>query len=75
MRRDPLGVLQFAERARGPPECGDRGGHHHLEAGRHGLHHVDLLLPQARHESQVRDAHCLLGRTWSLVQVTCLLRV
>lgn len=45
---------QSSERALRPLECRDRSRHNRFKAGRHGLHHLDVLLPQAGHEPQVR---------------------
>ena len=45
---------QPPQRSGRPPERRDRCRHHHLQAGRHGLHHVDLLLQAPGDEPQVR---------------------
>ncbi len=45
--------LQSSERTVRSLECRNRSRHSHLKTRRHGLHHLDVLLPQAGHEPQV----------------------
>lgn len=45
--------LQSSERAVRSLECRNRSRHSHLKTRCHGLHHLDVLLPQAGHEPQV----------------------